>query len=153
MEAEEKQNTTFKTYVYLVKAGKPVGTRDVMRGANLSSPSVAFRNLQKLVDSGLAAQNEYGDYYVKQKVGLSGYFWMGKRLVPRFILFGLIFLGALIAEIIILVPHLLARASVERSFWLLTVVTVASAVIFLYEGRRFRNRAAKSLDTERKRSR
>jgi len=39
---------TFQTYLYLVKAGKPVGPRDVMRGADLSSPSVAYRNLQKL---------------------------------------------------------------------------------------------------------
>jgi hypothetical protein len=40
VESEDDLNaSTFETYVYLVKTGKPVGPRDVMRGANLISPS------------------------------------------------------------------------------------------------------------------
>lgn len=141
MASEDELNaSTFQTYVYLVKAGKPVGPRDVMRGANLSSPSVAYRNLQKLADLGLVVKNEYGDYVVKEKIGFKGYVWMGKSLIPRFIVFGFVFLGVLIAEIVILVPHLLASASVEGSFWLLTVVTIIAAALFLVEGLRFRKR-------------
>ena len=132
--------SAFHTYVYLVKAGKPVGPREVMRGANLTSPSVAYRNLQKLIDLGLVIKNEYGNYVVKEKVGLKGYIWLGKTIVPRFIVFGLIFVGVLIAEVAILVPHLLFATSVEGSFWLLTVLTVIAAVIFLVEGSRFRKR-------------
>lgn len=132
--------SAFHTYVYLVKAGKPVGPREVMRGANLTSPSVAYRNLQKLIDLGLVIKNEYGNYVVKEKVGLKGYVWLGKTIVPRFIVFGLIFVGVLIAEVAILVPHLLFATSVEGSFWLLTVLTVIAAVIFLVEGSRFRKR-------------
>ncbi len=45
---EEIEGTTLCVYAYVVKEGRPVGTREVMRGANLSSPSVAFRQLQKL---------------------------------------------------------------------------------------------------------
>jgi hypothetical protein len=132
--------SVFQTYMYLIRAGKPVGPRDVMRGANLSSPSVAYRNLQKLIDSGIVGKDEYGNYVVKKKVSFSGYVWIGKRLVPRFIVFCFVFVGALIAEIAILIPHLLARASVEESFWLMTAVTVISAVIFLFEGLRFRRK-------------
>ena len=56
---EDQLNATaFYTYVYLVKAGKPVGPREVMRGANLTSPSVAYRNLQKLIDLGLVLKDE-----------------------------------------------------------------------------------------------
>jgi len=139
--AEDELNaSTFQTYVYLIRAGKPAGPRDVMRGANLSSPSVAYRNLQKLVDLGLVVKNEYGDYVVKEKIGFKGYMWMGKSLIPRFIVFGFVFIGVLIAEIVILVPHLLVSASVEGSFWLLTVVTIVSMVIFLVEGLRFRKK-------------
>jgi len=139
--AEDELNaSTFQTYVYLIRAGKPAGPRDVMRGANLSSPSVAYRNLQKLVDLGLVVKNEYGDYVVKEKIGFKGYMWMGKSLIPRFIVFGFVFLGVLTAEIVILVPHLLVSASVEGSFWLLTVVTIVSMVIFLVEGLRFRKK-------------
>ena len=65
--------SAFHTYVFLVKAGKPVGPRDVMRGANLTSPSVAYRNLQKLIDWGLVVKDEYGNNVVKEKVGLKGH--------------------------------------------------------------------------------
>ena len=142
MASETELNaSTFQTYVYLVKVGKPVGPRDVMRGAGLSSPSVAYRNLQKLIDLGLVVKDEYSNYMAKEKMGLKGYVWIGKALVPRFAIFGFIFIGVLIGEVAILVPHLLARASVEGSFWLLTIVTVVSAVIFLIEGLRYRKKS------------
>ena len=137
---EELNSTLFHSYVFLVKVGKPVGPRDLMRGANLSSPSVAYRNLQKLVDLGLVAKDEYGNYVVKEKVGMKGYVWVGKTLIPSFAIFGFIFLGVLIAEIVVLIPHLLKGSPIEESFWLLTVVTVVSAAIFLAEALRFRKK-------------
>lgn len=141
METDEELNPTlFHTYVFLVKVGKPVGPRDLMRGANLSSPSVAYRNLQKLMDLGLIVKDEYGNYVVKEKIGMKGYVWIGKTLMPSFAIFGFVFIGILIAEIAILIPHLLAGSSIEESFWLLTVVTVVSAAIFVAEALRFRKR-------------
>ena len=141
LEQQEELNATlFHTYVYLVKAGKPVGPRDLMRGANLSSPSVAYRNLQRLIDLGYVAKDDYGNYFVKKKVNLRGYVWIGKTLVPRFAIFGLVFIGVLLAEIAVLIPHLLANSPVEESFWLLTIVTIVAAAIFLVEGLRFRKK-------------
>ena len=141
VDAEDQLNVSaFHTYVYLVKAGKPVGPREVMRGANLTSPSVAYRNLQKLIDLGLVLKDEYGNYVVKEKVGLKGYVWLGKTFVPRFVIFGFIFVGVLLAELAILIPHLFFATSVEGSFWLLTIVTVVAAVIFLVEGSWFRKK-------------
>jgi hypothetical protein len=137
---DELNAATFQTYVYLVRVGKPVGPRDVMRGANLSSPSVAYRNLQKLIGLGLVLKDEYGNYVVKEKIGLKGHVWVGKSLIPRFTIFGFIFLGVLIAEAAILAPHLFFGSPVEGSFWLLTVVTIVAAVIFLVEGLRFRKK-------------
>jgi len=144
MEAENEKDlnaTTFETYVYLIRAGKPVGPRDVMRGANLSSPSVAYRNLQKLIDIGLVIKDEYGNYVVKEKIGFKGYVWMGRSLIPRVIIFGFIFLGVLIAEVAILIPHLFIPNGVQESFWLLTAVTVIAAAVFLIEGVRSRKKA------------
>ena len=141
LETDEELNPTlFHTYVFLVKVGKPVGPRDLMRGANLSSPSVAYRNLQKLMDLGLVVKNEYGNYVVKEKVGMKGYVWVGKTLLPSVAIFGFIFLGVLIAEIAVLIPHLFLGSPVEEAFWLLTVVTVVSALIFLVEAFRFRQK-------------
>jgi hypothetical protein len=137
--AEDELNaSTFETYVYLVRVGKAVGPRDVMRGANLSSPSVAYRNLQKLLDLGLIIKDAYGNYVVRQKVGFKGNVWVGRTLIPRFMVFGFIFVGILIGEMVILLPHLLVGASVEGGFWLMIVLTIVSAAIFLTEGLRFR---------------
>ncbi|MGB9914176.1 MAG: hypothetical protein ACPLIG_01365 [Candidatus Bathyarchaeales archaeon] len=138
-DVEDQLNATaFHTYIYLVKAGKPVGPREVMRGAKLTSPSVAYRNLQKLVDLGLVMKDKYGNYIAKEKVGLKGYVWLGKAIVPRFVLLGFIFLGILITEVAILIPHLFFGTSIEGSFWFLTIITISAAAIFLVEGARFR---------------
>lgn len=130
----ELTKTGMRTYLYLIKAGKPVGPREVMRGANLTSPSVAYRNLQKLIDLNLVEKDSYSNYVIKEKIGIKGYIWIGKNLIPKFIIFGLIFIFAIIVEIIILIPHLLVGTSIEGSFWLLTIVTIMSAALFLIEG-------------------
>jgi hypothetical protein len=140
---DELNASTFETYVYLVRVGKAVGPRDVMRGANLSSPSVAYRNLQKLLDLGLIIKDTYGNYVIKEKVGLKGNVWIGRTLIPRFMVFGFIFVGILIAEMVILLPHVLVGASVEGGFWLMIALTIVSAAIFLTDGFRFRRRARK----------
>jgi hypothetical protein len=141
LEPQDELNAiTFQTYVYLVRIGKSAGPRDVMRGANLSSPSVAYRNLQKLIDLGLIIKDNYGNYAVKEKVWLKGHVWVGKALIPRFLVFGFIFIGVLIAEMVILLPHILVGASVEGGFWLMIILTVVTAVIFLTDGLRFRTK-------------
>ena len=145
---EELNPTLFHTYVFLVKVGRPVGPRDLMRGANLSSPSVAYRNLQKLMDLGLVVKDEYGDYVVKEKVGMKGYVWVGRNIMPSFAVFGFVFLGILIGEIAILIPHLLLGSPIQESFWFLTALTVASAAAFLFEASRFRNKPRVNLTAD-----
>jgi len=135
---EDLNASTFQTYMYLVKVGTPVGPRDVMRGADLSSPSVAYRNRQKLVDLGLVIKDEYSNYVVREKVKMRGYMWFGKTLVPTFIIFGFVFVGMLIAEIAVLIPHLILGSSIEEAFWLWIITTVASALLFLATAVRFR---------------
>ncbi len=47
------KGTTLEIYRYLLKKGKPQGTREVQRALNLSSPSLAVYHLAKLEDAGL----------------------------------------------------------------------------------------------------
>ena len=61
--------------------------------------------------------------------------------MPSFAIFGFIFIGVLITEIVILIPHFVVGASIEESFWLLIVVTVVSAAIFLVQALRFRKKS------------
>ncbi|MCW4002987.1 MAG: hypothetical protein NWE95_03625 [Candidatus Bathyarchaeota archaeon] len=136
---EELSVVTFKIYLYLVRIDKPVGPRDVTRDVNLSSPAVAHRGLQKLTDLGLAYKDEYGRYTVKEKISFKGYVWLGKNLVPRFILYGLFFTGLLIPEIAALVIRWLAQEPIEP-YIVLTAITIFSAITFLIEGLHLRKK-------------
>jgi len=143
--SDELNASAFQTYLYLVKVGKPVGPRDVMRGANLSSPSVAYRNLQKLIDLGLVVKDEYSNYVVKEKVGKKGYIWVGKTLLPSFVIIGFIFLGILIGEVAVLIPHLIRGVPIQESFWFWILTTTVAALLFLFEAVRFRMKTKKSV--------
>ena len=133
--SEELEGTTFAVYSYVVKEGKPVGTRDVMRGANLSSPSVAYRHLQKLEALGLLQKNEYGEYVMKEKANIRGYLWIGKNLVPRMLFYSFFFMGLLIAEIIILAVHFSVEDyEFKIFFFYMTLITAAAMALFLIEG-------------------
>jgi hypothetical protein len=144
--SEELEGTTFAVYSYAVKEGRPVGTRDVMRGAGLSSPSVAYRHLQKLEALGLLAKNEYGEYLVKEKANIRGYLWVGKTLVPRMLFYSFFFMGILIVELTIFAIHFNVEAyEFKVFFFYLALITASAMVLFLIEGLllmvRFRSKA------------
>jgi hypothetical protein len=131
----ELAGNTLIVYAYVVGENRPVGTRDVMRGANLSSPSVAHRHLQKLETLGLIEKNQFGDYVLKEKTGVSGHIWVGRSLVPRLMFYSFFFVGAFGAEIaIILLSHLVIGLVVETSFLFLTGMTAVAMILFLVEG-------------------
>jgi DNA-binding transcriptional ArsR family regulator len=132
---EELEGNTLTVYAYVVHAAKPVGTRDVTRGADLSSPSVAHRHLQKLEDLGLIERNQYGDYVLKEKTSVNGYVWVGRNLVPRLLFYSFFFMGAFVSEVAILVFGFFVFGLVpDISFVYLTVMTAIAMSIFLFEG-------------------
>jgi hypothetical protein len=143
---DELEGTTLKVYSYVVKQDKPVGTRDVMRGAELSSPSVAFRHLQKLETMGLLQRNAYGEYIIKEKTSIRGYVWIGKNLIPRMLFYSLIFMVILIVEIVVLAIHFGVENYEFKIFFLyLTLITAVAMVLFLVEGLLVLVRARKSV--------
>jgi hypothetical protein len=132
---EEIEGNTLNVYAYVVHQGKPVGTRDVTRGANLSSTSVAHRHLQKLEELGLLERNQYGDYVLKEKTGVKGYVWVGRNLVPRLLFYSFFFMGAFGAEITSMLVGFLVSGSIpDISFIYLTLMTAIAMTLFLYEG-------------------
>ena len=131
----ELAGNTLIVYAYVVGENRPVGTRDVMRGANLSSPSVAHRHLQKLETLGLIEKNQFGDYILKEKTGVSGHIWVGRSLVPRLMFYSFFFVGAFGAEIAtILLSYLITGLVIETSFLFLTGMTAVAMIIFFIEG-------------------
>lgn len=132
---EEIEGNTLNVYAYIVHANRPVGTRDVTRGANLSSTSVAHRHLQKLEAFGLIQKNPYGDFILKEKASINGHLWVGRNLVPRLMFFSLFFIGAFGAEMaIIVLSYLVNGLVIETSFFFLSGMTLVAAILFLIEG-------------------
>ncbi len=134
---ERLEGLTLDVYLHVVRKHMPVGPRDVMKGANLSSPSVAYRHLQKLEDLGYLEKNEFGEYYVKDKAEIEGFVWVGKRLVVKMWLYALLFLGILIAEFYVLAIHYAVETYEFKVFFLLlTLITGLALALFAVEGAR-----------------
>jgi hypothetical protein len=132
---EGLEGNTLAVYAYVVHADKPVGTRDVTRGADLSSPSVAHRHLQKLESMGLIEKTSYGDYILKEKTSINGHVWVGKNLVPRLMFYSFFFMGAFAAELSIKLLSLIIKGLVvELSFFFLTGMTALAMIMFFVEG-------------------
>jgi len=132
---DELEGNTLSVYAYIVHTDKPVGTRDVTRGAELSSTSVAHRHLQKLENLGLIEKNCYGDYILKEKASINGHVWVGKNLVPRLMFYSFFFLGAFAAEVsIILLSLVIKDLVIQSSFFFLTGMTAAAMALFFVEG-------------------
>lgn len=133
--AETLEGKTLNVYRFVVKEGKPVGPREVMRGVNLSSPSVAYWHLQKLEGSGLLEKNKYGEYRVKEKVNISGHLWIGRNLVPRLMCYSLFFSGIVGTEIAIIAIQFFLQGQIPSlDLIYLTVTNVIAMALFLIEG-------------------
>jgi hypothetical protein len=146
----ELEGNTLSVYAYVAKEGRPVGTRDVTRGANLSSPSVAHRHLLKLEALGLIQKNEYGEYTLREKVNVNGYVWVGRNLVPRLMFYFFFFMGAFGAELaIIVLSFLVLGSTIEVSFFFLTGMTAVAMILFLTESIRLHRKLQPAFQTER----
>jgi DNA-binding transcriptional ArsR family regulator len=146
---DELEGITLSVYLYAVKKGAAVGPRDVVKGAHLSSPSVAYRHLEKLEDMGLLQKNEYGEYTVKRKAKVPGHIWLGKRPVPSMLAVSFIFLGSLIFEAIVLALHYTVETFEFKVFFaLLMAITGAAMTVLIAEGWLQRRRLLRKLQAE-----
>ena len=129
------EGTTLSVYIYVAKKGKPLGPRDVMRGVNLSSPSVAYRHLQKLESAGLLKKNAYGEYVLKEKAKVSGFHWVGRKLVARPMFYFFFFFSLFILEIVVLAIHWVYETyEIKVLFALGITITGIAMAFFLLEG-------------------
>lgn len=135
------EGVTLKVYLYVVKKKGLAGPRNVMRGVGLSSPSVAYRHLQKLENMGLLTKNESGNYVVTEKVPVRGYVWIGRTLVPNPLVYSIVFLAILITELVVLTIHFSVETEQFKIFFLLlTAITTVALILFLIEGLRMLRR-------------
>lgn len=101
---EQLKGKTLQVYMYMVKRKEPVGVREVQRDLEFSSPSVATYHIDKLVQLSLVNQDEYGRYFVLQKVQvgvLQAFVNIGGIAVPRLSFFAAFFTTMLVAYLVI----------------------------------------------------
>jgi hypothetical protein len=101
---DQLKGKTLQVYMYMVKKKEPVGVREVQRDLGFSSPSVANYHIEKLVELALVSQDEYGRYYVVQKVQpgvLQAFVNIGGLAVPRLSFFAAFFTTMLIAYVVL----------------------------------------------------
>lgn len=101
---EQLKGKTLQVYMYMIKRKEPVGVREVQRDLVFSSPSVANYHIEKLVSLSLISQDEYGRYYVVQKVQvgvLQAFVNVGGVAVPRLSFFAAFFTTMLVAYLVL----------------------------------------------------
>ena len=123
---EVLKGTTLEVYRFLLKSNKPVGTRELQRALNLSSPSVATYHLSKLEDAGLL-KREAGGFTVSKYL-LENSVKVNRFLVPRYLFYAIFAVAALIIELTLFMP-----AALTRQYTFAVAVTGILAFFCTYE--------------------
>lgn len=91
------KGNTVRVYLFVLRNG-PCELRDVQRALKLSTPSLAFYHLSKLVEMGNVKRTEDGRYVVARDISadlIDGYVKFGRQIVPRLFILTLIFTAIL----------------------------------------------------------
>ena len=113
----ELRGKTLTIYLYMLKQGKPVGVREVQRDLKLSSPSVAFHHLDKLVRLGVVEQDQLGNYVILKKVDpgiLQAFVNVGKFSLPRVGFYAVFFTTIAVTQYVRIRHHIPSKLPCRR---------------------------------------
>jgi hypothetical protein len=127
-DAPEIRGNTLRAYMQVLKHG-PCELREVQRALGLSTASLAFYHLNKLLEAGYVRQDEYGRYIAAEgAIGdvLVGYSKVGSAIVPQLAFFAVLFS--------VLIAYFSYEALSSAGYVALLVATAAgSALVLWYE--------------------
>lgn len=132
--SEDLGATALRIYVYLLESREPRGVRDVARALNIPVSSV-FYHLKRLEELGVIAR-AHGGYVIAKPIPFEGYVLLGRRLIPRLLIYSMFFLGIAVGQGYLIVTT--RRISPEGIVALIT--SAAAFAIFLVEGLIMRHR-------------
>jgi DNA-binding Lrp family transcriptional regulator len=112
---------TLKVYRFILKNDRPVGIREVQRGLNLSSPTLALYHINKLEEAGFIKKELNG--YVADRIVLRNLVRLRRVLIPRNLFYTVFFVTSLIFLVVFLRPPILTREYI----FALGVISVAAA--------------------------
>ncbi|MEM2110908.1 MAG: hypothetical protein QXX08_03410 [Candidatus Bathyarchaeia archaeon] len=117
-------------YLYILTSNEPVGVRDVWRGLQLSSPSLAQYHVNHLLEMKLVSQTSDGRYVAEEKNRievLRNFVLLRGRLISRMIFYGAFIFGLLFVYVFL--------GPIQWSFrdFLVLTVCVFCLAVFSYE--------------------
>ena len=112
---------TLKVYKFILKNDRPVGIREVQRGLNLSSPTLALYHINKLEEAGFIKKELNG--YIADRIVLKNLIRLRRVLIPRNLFYTVFFVTSLIFLVVFLKPPILTREYI----FALGVISVAAA--------------------------
>jgi len=121
-----------------------------MKGANLSSPSVAYRHLQKLEDMGYLQKNNYGEYTTKNKARVRGFMWIGSHIQPKMQVYSLVFIIILFFELVVFALHYSVENFMFKVFFVLLILVTVFALAVLTIEALLHHKRIKLMQTEQK---
>ncbi|MCC6033522.1 MAG: winged helix-turn-helix domain-containing protein [Desulfurococcaceae archaeon] len=127
-QAEDLSRAALKIYVYLLESKDPKGVRDIARALNMPVSSVHY-HLKRLEDLEIVGRRGDG-YVVTKTVHFEGYVLLGRKLIPRLLIYSLFFLGVSLSQTYIV----LINRTVTSDKLLLLILCLVAFTLFLLEG-------------------
>jgi repressor of nif and glnA expression len=112
---------TLRVYKFILKSDRPIGIREVQRGLNLSSPTLALYHINKLEEAGLIKKELNG--FVADRIILENVVRFRRLLIPRNFFYTIFLVTSLIFMVVSFRPPILTREYV----FAIGVVSVATA--------------------------
>jgi hypothetical protein len=123
------RGNTVRVYLFVLRNG-PCELRDVQRALKLSTPSLAFYHLSRLIQAGNVNRTEDGKYIVVTDISadlLDDYVKFGRRIIPQ-----LFFLTLIFTAILVYYVYLIWRVPLELDD-AVTIVYSLSIIVLWYE--------------------
>jgi len=123
------RGNTVRVYLFVLRNG-PCELRDVQRALKLSTPSLAFYHLSRLVQAGNVKRTEDGRYIAVTDISadlLDGYVKFGRRIFPQ-----LFFLTLIFTAILAYYVYLIWRVPLDLDD-AVTLVYSLSVIVLWYE--------------------
>jgi hypothetical protein len=124
------ESVSFRVYVFLLRVGE-ASARDVYRGCDLSSPSLALHHLEKLESLGLVRKDENGVYHViARRFGVLRFFHRtGTWLVPRSVYYMIMYAAIALVSALLLPSGIMEAVIVMSAIGF--IVSMVDTVLFL----------------------
>ena len=131
---EDLGETALKIYVYLLESKNPKGVREIARELNMPVSTVYY-HLKRLEDLEIVRRRE-GGYVIARAIRIEGYVLLGRKLIPRLIIYSLFFLGFSLGQACVI----LTGKSATLDKLLLLALSIVAFALFLLEGLSMRSK-------------